>query len=96
MEPIYVSSSSSSSAVSDNESPIYISSASTSEDEQIDQQKETVYYKVRLSVPSYEPTNKSSSRQEAERIYSTWKVSYLTLDEMEEIIEDYKAYRPDE
>jgi len=84
---IYISSSSETS-----DSPIYISSSS-SEDEH---EETTTYYKVQLKVPAYKPTNKSSTRQQAEAIFHSWKGSHLTIEEMEEIIEDYKSCHPDE
>ena len=77
---IYISSSSETS-----DSPIYISSSS-SEDEN---KETTTYYKVQLQVPTYKPTNKSSTRQQAEEIFRSWRGSRLTIEEMEEIIDDY-------
>ena len=83
---IYISSSG-----ENSDSPIYISSSSSSDAEP----EETTFYKVELRVPIYVP-EKDETRQEAERIYYSWKTRYLTLEEMEEIIEDYKSCHPDE
>ena len=75
------------------EEPIYISSSSSAEEqeEEEENEKETTFYKVRVNVPRYK-----SPREEAEEIYYSWKASRLTLDEMEAIIEDYRAYEPKE
>ena len=84
---IYISSSSETS-----DSPIYISSSSSE-----DEHEETItYYRVQVNVPTYKPTNKSSTRQQAEEIFRSWKGSRLTVEQMEEIIDDYKSCHPDE